>query len=116
MRRNNLKSLEKKLRKKMSRFNVCNLIELLTQLALVLVTRPGPWQARQVESTLFDNYANFEEVSPQHSVICAVFQGYCDVPTTDSRINHHHHHHITTMAKCASYSAETKGSRKYVHL
>ena len=57
----------------MSRFNVCNLIELLTQLALVLVTRPGPWQARQVESTLFDNYTNFEEVSPQHNVIIAQF-------------------------------------------
>ena len=48
MRRNNLKFLEKKLRKKMSRFNVCNLIELLTQLALV-----WPWQARTVETTLF---------------------------------------------------------------
>ena len=65
----------------MPRFNVCNLIELLTQLAPVLVTRPGPWQARLVESTLFDNYANFEDVSPHD---CAVFQGYCDVPTTDS--------------------------------
>ena len=32
-----------------------------------------PWQARQVESTLFDNYTNFEEVSPQHNVIIAQF-------------------------------------------
>ena len=50
----------------MSRFSVCNLIQLLTQLALVLTIMQ-----------------NFEEVSPQHSVI-AQFQGYCDVPTTVS--------------------------------
>ena len=48
MRRNNLKLLEKNCAKKMSRFNVCNLIELLTQLALV-----WPWQAHTVETTLF---------------------------------------------------------------
>ena len=47
----------------MSRFSVFNLIQLLTQLALVLTIMQ-----------------NFEEVSPQHSVI-AQFQGYCDVPT-----------------------------------
>ena len=64
----------------MSRFNVCNLIELLTQLALVFAGASPHSRDNSVLTTM----QSFEEVFPQHSVICAAFQGYCDVPTTDS--------------------------------
>ena len=60
----------------MSRFNVCNLIELLTQLALVFAGASPHSRDNSVLTTM----QSFEEVSPQHSVI-AQFQGFCDVPT-----------------------------------
>ena len=63
MRGNNLNFLEKKLRKKMSRSGVWNLIQLLTQLTLVLTI-----------------LQNFEEVSPQHNVIAQFFKDIAMFP------------------------------------
>ena len=66
----------------MSRFNVCNLIELLTQLALVFAGASPHSRDNSVLTTM----QSFEEVSPQHSVI--------EQFSRILRINHHHHHII----------------------
>ena len=54
----------------MSRFNVCNLIELLTQLALVFAGASPHSRDNSVLTTM----QSFEEVSPQHSVIAQFFK------------------------------------------
>ena len=114
MRRNNLEFLEKNCAKK------CNLRELLTQLALVLVTRLGPWQARQVESTLFWQ-------------LCKLWGGLsstqCDLRSFFKDIHHHHHHHQSSSSSYHHHHIispywpnllrtplKEKGSRKYFHL
>ena len=111
MRRNNLEFLEKNCAKK------CNLRELLTQLALVLVTRP--WASRgkpaKLSQLCFDNSQTLRR-SP--STQCDLRSFFKDIHHHQSSSSSYHHHHIISpyWPNLLRTPLKEKGSRKYFHL
>ena len=73
-----------------------------------------PWQARQVESTLFWQLANFEEVSLNTVWFAQFFQGYSSSSSSSIIIIiiSSSSYHITILAKFTTYSAERKREQK----
>ena len=74
-----------------------------------------PWQARQVESTLFWQLANFEEVSLNTVWFAQFFQGYSSSSSSSSIIIiiiSSSSYHITILAKFTTYSAEREREQK----